>query len=553
MSDFLPDEALLPPGPLEAPEPLRKNRRNVTGTAEGETLTGTNSSDTFNGRGGADVFEGLLGNDIYRLNANNAGRSTIIDTGGGNDRLILAGAELITEGYLSDFVGYLREGTNLVIDLDRDNQYNNPRNGGDLTIENFFTNSGGKGSGFVEQVDNLTGERILNTSALLRQGNDNNNRLKGGLRNDILDGGAGNDNLKGLNGDDRLVGGDGNDTLVGGNGKDELVGDGGNDKLSGGNGDDALLGRAGNDDLDGGRGNDLLNGHEGNDTLTGGGGRDLLQGGTGNDTYELNANNAGGSSIIDTNGNNDRLNLSGARLSLGLRRGKVGVERNGTSLAIDLDQNGRYNANRDLTIEDFFAEGTRAKGDGFIERVGNLSGNAIFRASPVYYEFKFENTGGDAGVGYVSGIVALPGSVLTNNKPNRKVKALSLKVTEGKNFAESGFIPSLEDVNWAEFTELESEIRGEPVSGSNEFRVNNEGEITFANFRSSLVRANRQVGKYVDSLSIRFGDQGTEDLLANLSSLDNDQSPGSEGCATPSDNGDCAFDAFSKTVTFERV
>lgn len=542
MEDFLAEIGL-------APAPLIESRINVTGTADSETLTGTNSSDTLNGRGGADTLEGLRGNDTYRVNADNGGGTTIIDTGGGNDSLVLAGAELITGGFNSDFVGYLREGTDLKIDLDRNNQ----ASAEDLTIENFFTNNGGKGSGYIETVDNLTGQRIINTSGLLKQGNDNNNTLRGGARNDILDGGAGNDNLRGLNGDDRLVGGDGRDTLIGGNGKDELVGDGGNDELKGGNGNDALLGRLGDDDLDGGSGNDLLNGHEGNDTLTGGGGRDLLQGGTGNDTYRLNANNAGGSTIIDTNGNNDRLNLSGATLSLGLGEGKVGVERNGTSLVIDLNQNGRYNANQDLTIEHFFAEGTRARGDGFIETVGNLSGNEIFRASPVYYEFKFENTGGDAGVSGVRGIVALPGTVLTDNQPNSEVEALSVKVTEGKNFGNEDFIPSLENVNWVEFTDVESEIRGTPIPGSNEFRVNNQGEITFANFRSNHPRSNDEVGDYQDSLTLHFGDQGSDGLLANLSSLDNDQSPGSEGCATPSDNGDCAFDATSGTVSFERL
>jgi len=536
-----------------------QSRRRVFGTEESDTIRGGANDDILNGRQGADLLLGGEGSDIYRVNARVSGGTVIRDTGGDNDRLNLGGANLFRQGFNSDFVGYLREGTSLRIDLDRNNQ----PSGGDLTIENFFNNNGGRGSGFIEEVDGITGQTIIDNVGLLEEGNENNNTLNGGAQNDVIDGGAGNDNLNGRNGDDRLVGGDGEDTLLGGDGNDELVGDGGDDRLVGGNGDDALLGRQGNDNLNGGSGNDLLNGNQGDDILTGGGGVDILIGGLGSDTYRLTANNASGSSIIDTDGDNDRLVLSGANLrnSYGFVEGQVGYERDGTSLVIDLDESGSFNIDEDLTIEDFFVEGTRERGTGFIEQVDNLSGDRIFNTSPVYYNFRFENTNGDAGVGYVAGTLSLPASVLNNDNPNRIFQALDLKVTEGKNFGNLRFIPSLEDVNWAEFSELENEIRGEPVFGSNEFRVNNEGEITFANFRSFLIRANRQVGRYGDSLSIRFGDQGVERdpnnplpfLFANLSSLDNDSYEGSEGCATPSDNGDCAFDPTSATVTFERM
>lgn len=544
------DEGDILAGKTSAIEP----RKRLNGSEDSDTLIGTNRADTLNGGGGADVLEGKKGNDVYQINANNGGGTKIVDTGG-NDRLNLQGAELSLGGFASDFVGFLREGTNLIIDLNK----NGTADAADLTVENFFTKNGGKGSGFIEKVDNLSGQQILKTSGVLKVGNDKNNKLKGGNRNDFLDGGAGNDNLSGLNGDDRLLGRDGDDRLIGGGGDDELIGDGGDDRLIGNNGNDALLGRQGNDWLNGGKGKDLLNGHEGNDTLIGGGDADVLQGGADNDTYRLNAKNAGGSTIVDTGGE-DTLKLTGARLSLGLAKGKVGVEREGTSLIIDLNKNGKVNANQDLTIEHFFAEGTREKGDGFIEQVGNLSGDKIFQASPVYYQFKFENPGGDAGIAFVSGIVALPASVLTNKNPNRRFQALSLKVTEGNSFANDEFIPGLQDANWTEFTDVTSVIRGEALPGSNEFGVVN-GDITFVNFRSNIPMSNKEVGEFRDSLSIRFGDQGVPFdqtnplpfLFANLSSLDDDSYEGAEGCATPSDNGDCAFDPTSATTTFTQL
>lgn len=124
-------------------------------------------------------------------------------------------------------------------------------------------------------------------------------KLFGGVGNDILDGGTDNDKLYGEAGDDWLLGGDGNDKLwgdldnavfnqdqqiaethgtlslfnreyvtetlaeghdilEGGDGDDELRGGGGNDTLRGGIGTDILVGGAGADTLDGGKGNDTI-------------------------------------------------------------------------------------------------------------------------------------------------------------------------------------------------------------------------------------------------------------------------------------------------------
>jgi Ca2+-binding RTX toxin-like protein len=505
----------------------------LVGTDDADTINGGAGNDTLNGRAGADVLQGGEGNDTYRLNATNSGGVLINDSAGDNDRLNLGGGNLFRGGLTEGKIGYIRQGTNLIIDLNRNAQIDAAN---DVTIENFFAEDGTAGSGFIEQVDNLTGEVILATSGVAIVGSRGADTLNGANNNDLLDGGNGNDDLSGGNGN-------GADTLIGGPGNDNLVG------------------RDGNDSLDGGTGNDKLDGNGGRDTLIGGGGADTLQGGTGNDVYRLNANNAGGSKINDTGGN-DVLELAGANLrsSYGFVRGQVGYERNENSLVIDLNRNGRYDVNNDLTIENFYVEGTRRIAEGFIEQVDNLSGRDIQLASPVFYEFSFENSDGDAGVGSISGVLSLPASVLENENPNRTFKALSVKVTEGRGFNNDEFIESLEDVDFTEFTDIANTIRGETTTGSNEFSAV-DGEITFANFRSTIPRSNEEVGEFGDSLSFRVGDQGVAFdpsnpvpfILANLSSIDDDSYEGAEGCATPYGNGDCALDLTSASTVIKRV
>ena len=82
-------------------------------------------------------------------------------------------------------------------------------------------------------------------------------RIRGGRRDDTLNGGAGNDDIRGRGGDDTLFGGLGNDSLFGDRGDDSLSGGRGNDRLFGGAGDDSLSGGAGNDIIDGGAGFDV--------------------------------------------------------------------------------------------------------------------------------------------------------------------------------------------------------------------------------------------------------------------------------------------------------
>ncbi|GGA04638.1 hypothetical protein [Okeania sp. KiyG1] len=144
-----------------------------------------------------------------------------------------------------------------------------------------------------------------------------------------------------------------------------------------------INGEKSSDRLIGTKGKDTINGGAGNDTLIGGGNADVLNGGKGNDTYRLNAKNSGGSKIIDTGGK-DTLKLNGAQLSRGgLTQGKVGFERDGSDLIIDLNKNGKFEQGKDLVVENFFAALGRKQGSGFIEQVDNLSGEVILKESGV--------------------------------------------------------------------------------------------------------------------------------------------------------------------------
>ncbi|WP_176727081.1 putative Ig domain-containing protein, partial [Nostoc sp. KVJ20] len=123
-------------------------------------------------------------------------------------------------------------------------------------------------------------------------------------------------------------------------------------------------------------GDDLFGGNL-DDKLTGAGGADTLKAGLGNDTYILNPQNAGGSQIEDANGT-DILELTGVTLSLNVPATEIlGIRRAGTTLLIDLNQDGIAVTEDDLSIINFFDVTGTGAGTGFIETVTNLSGANI--------------------------------------------------------------------------------------------------------------------------------------------------------------------------------
>ncbi|MGB8690094.1 MAG: S8 family serine peptidase [Microcoleus sp.] len=308
----------------------------IFGDAKNDSLSGDAGDDYLNGEEGNDSLTGGAGDDFLEDESGN----NLLTGGDGNDQLLGGnGADTLTG--------------------DAGDDYLNGGAGNDSLI-------GGAGNDTLEDESG-------------------NNLLTGGDGNDEVFGGSGADTLTGDAGDDYLFGYEGNDSISGGVGSDIADGGDDNDTLEGGDGNDELSGGEDNDSINGGIGNDELYGDDGNDTLEGGGGADSLFGGTGNDVYLLDAATAAGNVISDDNGT-DSLTLNGLTLAIGLAAGTAGVTRGGefdTDLQIDLNKDGIFNAADDLLILDFFAEPNLEQGDGFLEQVGNLSGDAILKSFPL--------------------------------------------------------------------------------------------------------------------------------------------------------------------------
>lgn len=167
--------------------------------------------------------------------------------------------------------------------------------------------------------DRLTGDNEVNKKDLII-GLGGDDELYGNSGNDFIDGGwsyqedgslivehglwwegarSDDDKLYGGIGNDVLVGGHGNDLLVGGSGDDYLIGDALTVHVSDsgiastepatvqGSGNDVLIGSSGNDYLHSGGGINILNGGHGDDTLVSRGDSDVLIGGPGRDTFDV--------------------------------------------------------------------------------------------------------------------------------------------------------------------------------------------------------------------------------------------------------------------------
>ena len=209
-------------------------------THDDANVVGTNGADTFITKDNTYQFSGGLGDDVYLVH----NRSNILE----------------------------------------------PNNGGSDTI--YFS-----GYGPYTMADNV--ESLLTASrgfvATSINGNDSDNHITGGYRNDIITGGAGDDYID-------LGGGIGDDVGKGNLGDDIIFGNHGNDHIEGNQGDDKLYGYFGEDTIFGGNGNDILAGNQDNDTLYPGTGVDTIYAGDGNDIIyiEDELNTIFGDAGIDT-------------------------------------------------------------------------------------------------------------------------------------------------------------------------------------------------------------------------------------------------------------
>lgn len=265
-----------------------------------DTLAGTEVMDLIDGGSGNDTLRGAAGSDIL---IGGAGNDTL-DGGAGDDRM---SGGTGNDTYFVDSIGDV---------------VSESRTGNTDTVRTSL-----QAYTLTAWVENLI---FTGSEGFTGSGNELNNRISGGLGDDILSGGAGNDTISGGGGNDQVYGGSGDDVLSTGSGNDYLHGGGGGDRLTGGDGDDTYVvdnsrdvivetANAGIDTvqttlssyrlashlenltylgsssftgtgnelgnvLTGGNGANTLKGEGGNDTLIGNGGNDTLLGGTGSDT-----------------------------------------------------------------------------------------------------------------------------------------------------------------------------------------------------------------------------------------------------------------------------
>ena len=148
-------------------------------------------------------------------------------------------------------------------------------------------------------------------------GNEGNDVLIGGEKNDKLYGGSGDDILIGNDGDDEISGWDGNDTIYGGKGKDIMKGWGDNDvfKIKGTDIDyDEFYGGDGYDKIEGSKDNDTIRLHnfEGDATveeIDGGGGTNKIAGTEEKDTIDLSDTEVKNIDSIELGSGDDKLIL----------------------------------------------------------------------------------------------------------------------------------------------------------------------------------------------------------------------------------------------------
>ena len=307
----------------------------IIGTGGDDFRTGTSGDDTLQGLAGNDTLEGVGGADLLEGGDN----YDVLDGGQGDDTLA-GGSGIDTARY--DF--------------------------GDASA-GVLLDGGSTGAGPVDIGDGLGGvDRLDSIEQLTVYGSSFDDKLIGGVGNDLLWSGDGNDTIRGGAGTDRLYGGGGNDSVLGDEGDDWLYGESGNDTLSGGDGydwlqysfmylptgvsidgsavgvaapafidngrggtdrvegievlvlygsahADTLVGGAGNDLLDGGSGADSLVGGAGTDRLYGGEGDDTLAGGAGDDTYRYFVK-VSGDTVIGTDGFDTIVNDDGTGAGL---------------------------------------------------------------------------------------------------------------------------------------------------------------------------------------------------------------------------------------------
>ena len=163
-----------------------RNIEKLEGSFHGDTLSGDSFNNTLVGLDGDDTLVGRNGDDFL---IGSAGRDTL------------------NGGFGSDWASYEMAASNSVVDLAK---------------QNIFQDTRGDGYDKLVSIENLFGSEHNDTL----YGDQNANTLESGWGNDILDGRAGVDVIIGRQGNDFLTGGADQDIFV------FYAGEGGNDKIT---------------------------------------------------------------------------------------------------------------------------------------------------------------------------------------------------------------------------------------------------------------------------------------------------------------------------------
>ncbi|MEJ8554709.1 calcium-binding protein [Tepidibacter sp. Z1-5] len=294
----------------------------------GSTFHGMEGNDILIGGIGTDKLYGDDGNDY--LDGGLLGRDELYG-GKGNDTLkINYMTKVIDGGEGTDIVDFSNIDEDIKLNFNSGERYSVGRRFMD-NLKSIEGVKGGTGN------DTFTG--YLNSENMI-EGNEGNDEIIGGNKNDFLAGGKGNDALYGNDGDDILNGKEGRNNLYGGAGKDILMDNHLNTTVDGGEGIDCVdysrydgsvsvdlqnqkveffesntdtsIGNhniTSIEQVKGSKNNDTINGFEtsgnsifgykGNDSIIGGSEADLLNGGEGDD--ELNGQD-GNDNLVGGNG-----------------------------------------------------------------------------------------------------------------------------------------------------------------------------------------------------------------------------------------------------------
>jgi Ca2+-binding RTX toxin-like protein len=192
------------------------NALSGVGNSLSNTITGNEFANTLDGGAGADTLQGGAGNDIYLVDDT---ADQIVELSGGGTDLVLSSAtsytlsaniesaRILSTG-AADLTGnnlgntlYAGEGNNALRGGTGSDtvSYINALGGVTVRLDlNVFQATGGSGSDFLANIENLTGsylnDKLTGNSAVNRiDGSGGDDTINGGLGNDILTGGAGND------------------------------------------------------------------------------------------------------------------------------------------------------------------------------------------------------------------------------------------------------------------------------------------------------------------------------------------------------------------------